>query len=157
LEARFTMKTPCATLFEKVPIFAGLTEAAILTLADSAKTHAFDAGQLLVKEGVMGNQMFIIETGAVDIIKHLNEPHETILATLGPRNFFGEGCIIESAPRSASARAAEPTAVYELTAADLYHLFKKLPEDYAVVILNVARDISRRLRALDEVFAARCH
>jgi CRP/FNR family transcriptional regulator, cyclic AMP receptor protein len=40
---------------------------------------------------------------------------------------------------------------------DLYHLFKRFPEQYAIVILNIARDLARRLRALDEKFSATSH
>jgi CRP/FNR family transcriptional regulator, cyclic AMP receptor protein len=65
--------------------------------------------------------------------------------------------IIESVTRSASLRALEETCLFGLRSMDLYHLFKRRPDQYAIVILNIARDLSRRLRALDEKFSAVAH
>jgi len=36
-----------------------------------------------------------------------------------------------------------------------YRLFEKMPKQHSILLLNLARDLSRRLRHLDEVFAAR--
>ena len=43
----------------------------------------------------------------------------------------------------------------EISAATLHHLFRKMPDQFAIIILNVARDMARRLRKLDEAFAAK--
>jgi hypothetical protein len=37
----------------------------------------------------------------------------------------------------------------------LAQLYQKMPAQHSILILNIARDLSRRLRHLDEVFAAR--
>ena len=65
--------------------------------------------------------------------------------------------LVESVVRSASVVAAEPTRVYSLKAIDFYRLYKLRPEQYAIVMLNIARDLSRRLRQLDEQFCHRAH
>ena len=57
--------------------------------------------------------------------------------------------------RSASVRAVEDTFLFALKGIDL--LFQKHPDQYAIVILNIARDLSRRLRAIDERFSAISH
>jgi hypothetical protein len=65
--------------------------------------------------------------------------------------------IIECVTRSASLRAAEPAVLFALKGSDLYHLYRHQPAQYAIVILNIARDLSRRLRSIDEKFAAVSH
>jgi len=90
----------------------------------------------------------------VEVVKNLAQPHETILAALRPKDFLGEMSIIECVARSASVRAVEDTSLFALKGTDLYRLFKRYPDQYAIVILNIARDLSRRLRAIDEKFSA---
>jgi CRP-like cAMP-binding protein len=142
---------------ETIPIFAGLHATALSMIADAAEETPFHAGDIVVREGEPGNRMFIVYSGRVEIVKHLTQPHETVLAVFGPKNFVGEMSIIECVARSASVRAVDDTFLFALKGTDLYHLFKRHPDQYAIVILNIARDLSRRLRAIDEMFAAASH
>ena len=140
-----------------IPIFAGLHVDALSVIADAAEEAAFRAGDIIVREGEPGNRMFIVYSGRVEIVKHLAQPHETVFAVFGPKNFVGEMSIIECVARSASVRAVDDTFLFAIKGTDLYHLFKRHPDQYAIVILNIARDLSRRLRAIDEMFAAASH
>jgi CRP/FNR family transcriptional regulator, cyclic AMP receptor protein len=139
---------------ETIPIFAGLNTAALSELAHAAEEAICPKGDTLVREGDAGNRMFIIHSGRVEVVKHSAQAHETVLAALGPKNFFGEMSIVECVTRSASVRAIEDTSLFTLKGTDLYRLFQRCPDQYAIVILNIARDLSRRLRAIDEKFAA---
>ena len=137
-----------------IPIFAGLSAAALSEIAGAVEEAAFGIGDIIVREGEAGNRMFIIFSGRVEVVKHLGQTHETILAALRPKDFLGEMSIIECVARSASVRAVEDTSLFALKGTDLYRLFKRFPDQYAIVILNIARDLSRRLRAIDEKFSA---
>jgi CRP/FNR family transcriptional regulator, cyclic AMP receptor protein len=142
---------------ETIPIFAGLNRVALTEIAQSAEEAAFRTGEIIVREGEAGNRMFIIHSGQVEVIKHLARTRQAVLAVLGPGNFLGEMSIIECVTRSASVRALEATVLFALKSIDLYRLFQRYPDQYAIVILNIARDLSRRLRTLDEMFAALSH
>ena len=132
---------------ETIPIFAGLNRSALAVIAGALEQAAFRSGDIIVEEAETGNRMFIIYTGRVEVVKHLGEARETVLALLKPKEFFGE----------MSVRAIEDTFVFALKSTDLHRLFGRHPDQYAIMILNIARDISRRLRALDELFAAVSH
>ncbi len=140
-----------------VPVFAGLGDDAISLLATAVDESAFCAGEVIVREGEQGNRMFIIRSGKVEVVKHLAEVHETVLDVLEARNFMGEMSIVDCVVRSASIRALEDTNLYSLKGIDLYRLFKRYPDQYAIVILNIARDLARRLRSIDEKFSAVSH
>jgi CRP-like cAMP-binding protein len=140
-----------------IPIFAGLDDHGLEMLADHAKEVLCPAGSFTVREGDPGNQMFVIYSGKVEVIKSNGAPEEHLLATLKPRDHFGEMCIIECVARSASVRAVEETLLFSFKGADLFHLFKYRADQYAILILNLARDLCRRLRALDEQWKAVAH
>jgi CRP/FNR family transcriptional regulator, cyclic AMP receptor protein len=142
---------------ETIPIFAGLNADAVSEIAQSVDESEFRAGEIIVREDEPGNRMFIIHSGRVEVVKHLGQPRETVLATFGSRDFLGEMSIIECVARAASLRTIEDSFLFSLKGTDLYHLFRHHPDQYAIVILNIARDLSRRLRAIDELFTAVSH
>ena len=88
-----------------IPVFAGVEDAALSELAAGITETTFKAGELVFREKESGSEMFVIQSGRVAVIKHLGQARETNLATLGPRDFFGEMAIIECVSRSASVRA----------------------------------------------------
>jgi CRP-like cAMP-binding protein len=77
-----------------------------------------------------------------------------MLATLGPKDFFGEMCIVDTLPRCATIQANEPSRVIGISSMAFYTLYKTMPAQHSVLVVNIARDLSRRLRALDTIFAA---
>jgi CRP/FNR family cyclic AMP-dependent transcriptional regulator len=142
---------------QAIPIFAGLTTTALTEIACAVEETVFHKDDIIVREGEPGNRMFIIGRGSVEVVKYLGRSRETVLAVLLPKDFLGEMSIIDCVARSASVRAKEETTLLAIKGIDLYHLFQKHPDQYAIMMLNIARDISRRLRALDERFAAISH
>jgi CRP/FNR family cyclic AMP-dependent transcriptional regulator len=147
----------CQNFLQGIPIFAGLDDTALLNVAEAVEETIVKAGSVIVNEGEPGDRMFIVYSGRVEVVKHLAKPNQTLLAVFGPKDFMGEMSIIECVTRSASLRAVEETFLFGLRSIDLYHLFQRRPDQYAIVILNIARDLSRRLRALDEKFSAISH
>jgi len=142
---------------QTIPIFAGLNQAALSELSLAAGEAEYPDKEVIVREGEAGDRMFIIHSGRVEVVKYLGSPKETVLAVLGARDFLGEMSIIECVTRSASLRALDPSLLFALKGIDLYRLYRRQPDQYSIVILNIARDLSRRLRAIDERFSAISH
>jgi CRP/FNR family transcriptional regulator, cyclic AMP receptor protein len=146
---------PVKPLLCSVPIFAGLDDKALKIFLEHAKKIVVPDGGVIAREGEVNHCMFLIESGSVRIIKNFNTPDAVTLAVLGPGEFFGEMCILETLPRAATGQAAGRTTVASVASSAFYHLYQKMPEQHSILLLNIARDLSRRLRHLDEVFAAR--
>lgn len=138
-----------------VPIFAGLSDAALELLMERARLSSGAPGAVIVREGEVGNRMFLIAAGSVRVCKRYGQPDELELARLKNGDFFGEMCILETLPRSATVYALSPTTLYSLSSMDFYYLYQAMPDQYSLLVLNIARDLSRRLRHLDEAFAGR--
>jgi CRP/FNR family transcriptional regulator, cyclic AMP receptor protein len=139
----------------KVPILAGMSDEAVELLTQRSKAHIHPQGDVILREGEIGNRSFVIAQGEVAVFKHYQAFNEVRLAVIKKGDFFGEMCILETLPRTATVIAATQCRLYSLSSLDFYHLYEALPKEYAILILNMARDLSRRLRHLDDLFAAR--
>jgi CRP/FNR family transcriptional regulator, cyclic AMP receptor protein len=152
------MITSTPALFDAltaIPVLAGTNLAAQTLLAQEGIVHDFPSGSWIVREGDEGHSLFILVEGDVEVIKHADNAQAVTLATLHRGTFFGEMCVVDPVPRAASVRTLTPAKVIEIKAATLHHLFQRMPDQYSIVILNLARDMARRLRQLDEAFAGR--
>jgi len=141
----------------KVPIFAGLDDHALEILLEHAGRMVTQEGGVIAQEGEVNHCMYLIESGEVCIIKNFKTPNPVQLAVLGAGDFFGEMCILETLPRCATGKAVGEATVISIASSAFYHLYQKAPKQYGILVLNMARDLSRRLRHLDEVFAATSH
>ncbi len=76
---------------------------------------ALAAGETLFEQGDRGDLVYVIEEGSVEIFRERADGSEELLALLTAGNYFGEIGPILNLPRSASARATEPTCLSALT------------------------------------------
>jgi CRP/FNR family cyclic AMP-dependent transcriptional regulator len=137
------------------PLLAGLKMPALELLADEGIVASFPAGAFVVREGDPGHCFFILVQGEVEVLKMNNAGHAVALASLRAGTFFGEMGVVDPVPRAASVRAVVAVTTIEVRASTLHHLFQKMPDQYAIMILNLSRDMARRLRSLDESYAAK--
>jgi CRP-like cAMP-binding protein len=117
--------------------------------------ETFAAGDTIIREGERGDRMYLIFRGRVEVLKNPPESPEVFerLAVLEEGDAFGEMEIIDIQARSAGVRALEPTTLASLSHGDLYRLSRSRPAVFTFLVLNVAREISRRLRKMDALAA----
>ncbi len=75
------------------------------------QTLELAAGDTVFEQGDRGDRIYMIEKGKIDVVRRRGDGSEERLATLGPDDYFGEMGPLFGLPRSATARAAEPTTV----------------------------------------------
>lgn len=138
---------------EGVPIFAGLDDGALELLLSGSRRVEAEPGELIVREGDSSNEMFVIGEGEVRVWKHHGTPEQAELAVMGCKDFFGEMCMLETLPRAATVEALTRCTLVGLKSSAFYRLYQARPEQHAILILNLARDLSRRIRALHRRFA----
>ncbi|HSI85894.1 MAG: Crp/Fnr family transcriptional regulator [Candidatus Methylacidiphilales bacterium] len=137
-----------------VPLFNGVCEDALAALEISATEHVFHRNQEIVREGAFGHHLFILARGSVEVVKGEGNA-QVKLAEFKRLDFFGELCLVESVLRTATVRAKEPTLVYSISSATLHKFGVFWPADHAIIIENLVRVLSGRLRRIDNLYAAK--
>jgi CRP-like cAMP-binding protein len=102
---------------------------------------AYAAGDRIFAQGDLGTEMFIIQEGSVEIIKHIgSESH--VLSLLEKGDFFGEMALLEALPRTADAIAKSEVRVVAINGSRFDEMLRKNPE----VAVRIIRKYSKRLR-----------
>jgi CRP/FNR family transcriptional regulator, cyclic AMP receptor protein len=136
-------------LLQRMPVFGGIREDVLDFLLEFTETVAVPAGGYFFREHDQASSMFVLESGAVQVVKSW-QGIEYVLHGLGPGDCFGEMALMDLLARSASIRATEDCIAMELAASDLLRLFERDAEQFALVQMNIGREVCRRLRATDE-------
>jgi CRP-like cAMP-binding protein len=108
-------------------------------------TREYKKGDIIIQEGDLGREMFIIKSGSVDVMKR-DDKKEIVLATLERGDFFGEMAILENIPRTAMVIARETTHLIVLNIGSLLIKIKKDPS----FAFNMMQKMSKRIRMLNE-------
>ena len=141
---------------KRYSLFGGITEHTYEQIKPMLRTVLFAKGQVIVEEGHVNDTIYFITDGSVEILKKAECGEGTELrrmATMREGDTFGEMELIDIQPCAATVRALEDTSTLTLSSRDLYRVSKMDMKTYALLIMNLAREISRRLRAMDSMFA----
>lgn len=137
-------------LLQAMPVFGGINENILSFLIDRARLFNVRKGGYFFHEGDPGESMYVIIEGDVAIIKKWRDQHY-VLRNLRCGDSFGEMALIDLFPRSASVCAVTDTRTIEMTHDLLYQVYEKDVEQFAMIQMNVGRELSRRLRRADEL------
>jgi ATP-binding cassette subfamily B protein len=97
-------------------------------------------GQDIVREGSLGDELFIIGRGEVEIVVRDDEGDERIVATLSEGDYFGEISFLRRTPRTATVRARTPTELHVLRRVDFDLLLNRLGEGTLEHMEETARE-----------------
>ena len=104
----------------------------------------FRVGDVLFHEGELGEEMYVIQSGAVEITKGMGGVERPI-ATLGRGEFLGEMAILNGKPRTATARVVEDVKCLVLDKKTLEVMIQKNSE----IALRLIKKLAARLDAAD--------
>ncbi len=101
----------------------------------------YKSGDLIYREGDQGSEMYIVQSGAVEIARSLSGK-DHVVAVMEKGDFFGEMSILEGCPRTASARAVEDSELIEITSA----VFDRMIRGNIEIAVRMLRKLSSRLQ-----------
>lgn len=137
-------------LLQNMPIFGAIRDEALEFLLSDARTVEIPSGGYFFRERDPAHSMFVLDTGSALVIKTW-KGQDHVLHGLAAGDCFGEMALMDLLPRSASVRAEQDCRAIELVSADFMRLFERDAEQFALIQMNIGREISRRLRATDEL------
>jgi len=136
-----------------IGLFGALSDDVLAFLAGMLTVVSPEAGETIFREGDEASEMFVVLGGEMEVLKRSRAAVDARVAVLGPSDWFGEMSIVDIQPRSATVRALAPARLIRITAADLDALYRHDVRSYAIIVLNLARELSRRLRVADGILA----
>jgi CRP/FNR family transcriptional regulator, cyclic AMP receptor protein len=144
---------PEVEFLSHVPIFGALPDKALARIGALARRVDLDGASALFNEGEPAKEMMVVLSGELEVRKRGRDGTDTRIATLRRGDVAGEMSLIDIQPRSAAVRALGPASLIVLSAADLATLYREDLESYTILLMNIAREISRRLRLADRLLA----
>lgn len=128
-------------LLAACPLFGGVSRDGLAALAAASTEIDFPAGHVIARQGEIGTGFFVIVTGRARVVRD-----GTVLAHLGPGDFFGELSVLDGQPRNAMVAAEESTTCLAIATWDFEAALLANP----AVTLAILRGVATRLRAASD-------
>jgi len=133
-------KRETAVALAGVPLFADLPKKHLRRLAREADELTFAPGDQIVREGSLGETLFVVMEGRAKVTRNGRRVGEVL-----PGDFFGELSTIDGGPRTASITTVTPVRVVRLFRRTL----RKLLEDEPQLTIKILDGIVRRIRQVE--------
>ena len=134
-----------------VPILRPLTEAEMEEIISISRLLKVNREATVIREGELGNSMYIIVSGRARILKEARPGEQKTLATLGAGEVFGEMALIDKYPRSASVVTLMDSVLYQI---DLDR-FNELRDQWRPAAFKILRQLApvlcKRIRNIDKM------
>lgn len=138
----------------KIEIFSDLSPTAsedkriLEELASLLSEKKFKKGEMIIREGDMGDTLYILASGSVQVLRNtLGDEKYAVVNLKAEQNvFFGEVALIDSDRRSASVMALEDCKTWVLTGNDYEKICEKEPRFGYLVTFRIAKRIASTLR-----------
>ena len=142
-------------LLQRMPIFGGIRADTLEFLLAFCPIVSVPTNEFFFREHQQGNSMFVLELGKAAVLKSWSG-QDYLLQTLKEGDCFGEMAVMDHCPRSASVRAVEDCIAIHISAADLYRVYAQDLKQFALIQMNMGREVCRRLReANSRLFSAK--
>jgi CRP-like cAMP-binding protein len=127
-------------LLKNVPLISGIESSKLEILAFASEVRSFHPGQIVFKQGELGNEAYVIESGEVEVITEGSQG-EIAIATVGPNQIIGEIAILVDVPRTATVVAMTELAVLAITKEAFYRMVTAYPS----VAVEMMRELAMRI------------
>jgi len=128
-------------VLKQMPMFRHLTYKEIIRVLNVTEAKEFNPGQPLIKEGMAGEEMFILLQGKVRV--HKNDAFITFLL---PGSHIGEMALVDRSPRSTSVTAEDKSRLLILRRREFYEIVRKDPSLSVKLLWSFVQVLADRLR-----------
>lgn len=130
-----------------IPIFNGISQEEMDQIVKYAFIKTFEPGYVLFRENlIVGQIMYVVLSGSVEITKKDPSGKESAIAVLGPGACIGEMSLFEQEKRSASAIIKERAELLVMPKYNFDRMLQSRPNETIKILLNFIKVMSQRLR-----------
>ena len=142
-------------LLQRMPIFGGIRADTLQFLLAFCPIVSVPTNKVFFREHEKGDSLFVLEIGKATVLKSWHG-QDYLLQTLKEGDCFGEMAVMDHCPRSATVRAVEDCTAICISAANLYQVYAQDLKQFALIQMNMGREVCRRLREADSrLFSAK--
>jgi len=129
------------SIIRGAPLFNELYEGEIDSVLRSCQVLQLQADEKIFNEGDVGEDLYLILTGKINIVKK-----GVLIASLGKAELFGEMILLYEGTRSTDAFAVVPTDLLVLNYRSILKVYDKNPRAMSIMMLNLSRLLADRLK-----------
>jgi CRP-like cAMP-binding protein len=137
-------------MLQKYSFFGGLPAEEIDKILPLMEVEAYGPGAEIISEGKPNDKIYFIIQGMVAVTRE-----GALLSELGEGSTFGEMEVLDVMPAEATVKTVTGVTSLSMSNRTLREIYKRDIKSFSLVIMNLARDLSRRLRIADEKIAGR--
>ncbi len=136
----------------RVTIFAGIDEKGLKHLYEYASVCSYAENEYIIKKDTPGREILVLLEGHVKIMLGVEDNEERFeIIELKPGDCFGEVSMLGILNHSATAVASTQSSLLVLSRQLFMDVFNQNPRLFSILILNIARELARRLHKTDEI------
>jgi CRP/FNR family transcriptional regulator, cyclic AMP receptor protein len=136
--------------FDRESFFCNLTEDERKLLIERMQKESFSIGEYIFKQDDIGERLYVVEKGAVSLIKSIGGDLDKTVLIAPEGTIFGEFSFIDGGTRSASALVAVETVLLSLDRKVFDALFAQHPAIGKKLYDNLLLTVTQRMRKTNE-------
>jgi len=138
------------SVLKTVSLFTELDEKDLIDLASAASMSELAEGEVLFDEGDAADDIMFVMSGSIRLTCEMGDGPDIVVGYVESGDILGEMAVIDPAPRSAAARAAQPSVVLHVPS-DAFNDFLSQGHPVAQKLLRGVRTMmTQRIRTLNE-------
>jgi CRP-like cAMP-binding protein len=134
---------------QKYSLFGGLDEEQVNTILPLLKQETFEPNELIITEGKPNDKVYFLISGQVAVVKK-----DIMLTRFCEGDAFGEVEVLDVMAAAASIKSTTQVKTLSISNKTLREIYKIDIKIFSLIIMNLARDLSRRLRRMDDLMAS---
>jgi len=139
-------------ILDRISLFGGLTGSQLHALLRLMHQVSYQAGETIFHVGEPSSAIYIVLNGAVRLV-FPNPEHPLSRMELRSGESFGETSVVGVQPHSATAKVTQDAELLMLEKETLMTIFAANKELFSQLVLNIARETSRRLHRTNDLLA----
>ena len=140
-----------ANLVKGCPLFLEIYDEEVEEVIQACEVATFKRGEHIIHQGEESSDIAIILDGCADVIIKDQFGKLKVITQLVKGDLFGELVLINETKRTADIVAKEETNILIISYENFYSFYKDNPKVFALMVLNVTRMVTQRLKSANGI------